>query len=149
MPAYIQASGSLVADETSDIAPRAAGKIKNVSANVGDFVGQGSVIATIDDSDARLQLASAQASVNQAIAGVRQAEARLGLSPNGTFNAATIPEVRAANANYEQSLAELRQAELLAARSRELQAQTDLNRAISEFQRSTGTTLTANNVSVN
>jgi len=107
------------------------------------------VIATIDDSDARLQLASAQASVNQAIAGVRQAEARLGLSPNGTFNAATIPEVRAANANYEQSLAELRQAELLAARSRELQAQTDLNRAISEFQRSTGTTLTANNVSVN
>ena len=42
-----------------------------------------------------------------------------------------------------------RQTELLAARSRELQAQTDLNRAISEFQRSTGTTLTANNVSVN
>jgi hypothetical protein len=37
---------------------------------------------------------------------------------------------------------------LLAARSRELQAQTDLNRAISEFQRSTGNTLTANNVTV-
>ncbi|MEP6703962.1 MAG: TolC family protein, partial [Acidobacteriota bacterium] len=33
-----------------------------------------------------------------------------------------------------------RQMELLAARSRELQAQTDLNKAISEFQRSTGTT---------
>ncbi|MEJ7849280.1 MAG: efflux RND transporter periplasmic adaptor subunit [Pyrinomonadaceae bacterium] len=111
VPAYIQASGSLVADETSDIAPRAAGKVKNVSANVGDFVGQGSVIATIDDSDARLQLASAQAGVKQAIAAVRQAEARLGLSPNGTFNATTIPEVRAANANYEQVLAELRQAE--------------------------------------
>jgi hypothetical protein len=41
-----------------------------------------------------------------------------------------------------------RQTELLAARGRELQAQTDLNRAISEFQRSTGTTLSANNVSV-
>lgn len=111
VPAYIQASGTLVADETSDIAPRAAGKIKNVSANVGDFVGQGSVIATIDDSDARLQLASANAGVKQAVAAVRQAEARLGLSPNGTFNATTIPEVRAANANYEQVLAELRQAE--------------------------------------
>lgn len=111
VPAYIQASGSLVADETSDIAPRAAGKIKNVSANVGDFVTQGSVIATIDDSDARLQLASANAGVKQAIAAVRQAEARLGLSPNGTFNATTIPEVRAANANYEQFLAELRQAD--------------------------------------
>lgn len=41
-----------------------------------------------------------------------------------------------------------RQTELLVARSRELQAQTDLNKAISEFQRATGTTLTANNVTV-
>ena len=41
-----------------------------------------------------------------------------------------------------------RQDELLQARSRELFAQTDLNKAISEFQRSTGTTLTANNVTV-
>lgn len=41
-----------------------------------------------------------------------------------------------------------RQTELLAARSRELQAQTDLNKSISEFQRSTGTTLSANNVTV-
>ena len=41
-----------------------------------------------------------------------------------------------------------RQTELLSARGRELQAQTDLNKAISEFQRSTGTTLSANNVTV-
>lgn len=41
-----------------------------------------------------------------------------------------------------------RQNELLAARGRELQAQTDLNKAISEFQRATGNTLTANNVAV-
>ncbi len=41
-----------------------------------------------------------------------------------------------------------RQTELRAARSRELLAQTALNRAISEFQRATGTTLTANNVTV-
>lgn len=41
-----------------------------------------------------------------------------------------------------------RQTELLAARGRELQAQTDLNKAISEFQLATGTTLTANNVTV-
>jgi outer membrane protein TolC len=41
-----------------------------------------------------------------------------------------------------------RQTDLLAARGNELQAQTDLNKAISEFQRATGTTLTANNVTV-
>jgi multidrug efflux pump subunit AcrA (membrane-fusion protein) len=120
VPAYIQATGSLVADETSDIAPKTAGKIKNVMANVGEFVSQGSVIATIDDKDARLQLTSAQAGVKQAVAGVRQAEARLGLSPNGTFNSSTIPEVRGANANYQQALAELRQAEANEKRYREL-----------------------------
>jgi HAE1 family hydrophobic/amphiphilic exporter-1 len=41
-----------------------------------------------------------------------------------------------------------RQNELLAARGRELQAQTDLNKAIAEFHRATGNTLEANNVSL-
>ncbi|HVQ35898.1 MAG TPA: TolC family protein [Pyrinomonadaceae bacterium] len=41
-----------------------------------------------------------------------------------------------------------RQTELLAARGRELQAQTDLNKAIADFQRATGNTLEANHVSV-
>ena len=120
IPAVIQATGSLTADETSDVAPRTAGKVVNVSANVGDFVGQGSVIAKLDERDARLQLAQANANVAQAVAGVRQAEARLGLSPNGTFNSSTIPEVLTANANYEQVLAELRQAEANEKRYREL-----------------------------
>lgn len=119
-PAYIQASGSLTADETSSIAPKVAGKIANISVNVGEFVSQGSVIATIDDRDARLELATAQAGVKQAVATVRQAEARLGLSPNGTFNSSTIPEVRAANANYQQALAVLRQAQANETRYRQL-----------------------------
>jgi HAE1 family hydrophobic/amphiphilic exporter-1 len=41
-----------------------------------------------------------------------------------------------------------RQMELLSARGRELQAQTDLNKAITEFQRATGSTLEANHVAV-
>lgn len=112
IPAVIQATGSLVAEETSDIAPKVAGKVTNIYANVGQFVSQGAVIAKLDENDARLRLAEAKANVAQAVAGVRQAEARLGLSPNGSFNATTIPEVRVANANYERSLAELRQAEV-------------------------------------
>ena len=120
VPAFIQSTGSLTADETSDIAPKTAGKVTNIYANVGQFVSSGSVIAKLDDKDARLRLAEAQANVKQAIAGVRQAEARLGLSPNGTFNASTIPEVRVANANYEQTIAELKQAEANEKRYREL-----------------------------
>ena len=41
-----------------------------------------------------------------------------------------------------------RQTDLLAARARELQAQTDLNKAISAFQRATGRTLEANQISI-
>lgn len=112
IPAFIQTTGGLVADEISDVAPKVAGKVVNVYVNVGEFVSQGSTIAKIDDKDARLRLVEAQANVNQAIAAVRQAEARLGLSPNGTFNSSTIPEVRAANANVEQLQSEVRETEV-------------------------------------
>ncbi len=135
IPAFIQATGSLIADETSDIAPKAAGKVVNVLANVGQFVQQGSIIAKIDDKDARLRLAETQAGVTQATAGVRQAEARLGLSPNGTFNAMTIPEVRAANASYEQTAAELRQAEANEKRYRELVETGDVSLIVYEQYR--------------
>lgn len=143
IPSVIQATGSLIADETSDIAPKVAGKVVNVSANVGQFVEQGSVIARIDDRDARLQLAEANANVTQAIAGVRQAEARLGLSPNGTFNAAAIPEVRAANASYEQTVAELRQAEANEKRYRDLVETGDVSLIVYEQYRTTRDTARA------
>jgi multidrug efflux pump subunit AcrA (membrane-fusion protein) len=130
-----RATGTLVADETSDIAPKTAGKVANVAVNVGQFVGAGSVVATIDDRDARAQLASAQAGVNQAIAGVRQAEARLGLSENGRFEASAIPEVRAANANYLQAVAEMKQAEANEKRYRELTESGDIALATYETYR--------------
>ena len=76
VPAYIPATGSLVADETSDIAPKVAGKVINIYADVGDFITRGSTIATLDDNDARLRVAEAQANVKKTQAAVRQAEAR-------------------------------------------------------------------------
>jgi HlyD family secretion protein len=116
----IQATGSLTAQESSDVAPKVAGKVANVYVNVGDFVPTGGTIAKLDDTDARQRVAVAQAAVRQQEAAVRQAEARLGLGPNGKFNASTIPEVRAASSAYEQALAQLRQAEANEKRYREL-----------------------------
>jgi multidrug efflux pump subunit AcrA (membrane-fusion protein) len=116
----IQATGSLVANETSDVAPKIAGKIANISVNVGQFIGGGAVLAKIDDRDARLRLAQAQAGVKQAQAAVRQAMARLGLLDGGRFEASAVPEVRAANANYQQMLAQQKQAEANEQRYREL-----------------------------
>ena len=120
VPAYIQATGSFAPQEISNVAPKVAGKVVNVGVNVGQFVQQGTLIVKIDDRNARLELAQAQAGVKQAQAAVRQAEARIGLGPNGEFNASAVPEVRAANANYEQAQAEFRQAEANEKRYREL-----------------------------
>jgi multidrug efflux pump subunit AcrA (membrane-fusion protein) len=120
VPSYVQASGSLIADETSDVASQISGQVVATPVGVGAFVRQGTVIARLNDRDARLRLRQAQSSVQQAIAGVRQAEARLGLRPGGNFDASAIPEVRAASANYDQSVAELRLAEVNERRYREL-----------------------------
>lgn len=135
IPSYIQATGSLIAEETSDIASKVGGRVTNIYANVGQFVTLGSVIAKLDENEARLQVAQAEANVNQAIAGVRQSEARLGLAINGTFTATTIPEVRAASANYEQVLAELRQAEANEKRYRELIETGDVSMIVYEQYR--------------
>lgn len=92
-----------------------------------------------------------EAEVRNAIQALRSAEARLASSLASRSAAEQLYEseqrqFRAGTTTFYLVLQ--RQNELLEARSRELQAQTDLNRAISEFQRATGTTLTANNVDV-
>lgn len=146
IPAFIQATGSMVADESSSIAPKVAGKVANVGVDVGQFVSQGTMIIKIDDRDARLQLANAQAGVKQAQAAVRQAEARLGLGPSGSFSAAAVPEVREANANYLQAQANLRQAELNERRYRGLVESGDVPMITYETFRTTrDTALTAVN----
>jgi membrane fusion protein, multidrug efflux system len=118
--AAIQATGSLVGDETTNVAPKIAGKVSNVYVNAGQFVGNGVLLAKLDDSAERDQLTAAKAAVKQAQAAIRQAEAKIGLGPNGRFDASSVPEVRAANAMYEQALAEQRQAEANEKRYREL-----------------------------
>jgi multidrug efflux pump subunit AcrA (membrane-fusion protein) len=111
VPSYLQATGSLTADETSDVAPQVAGQIVATPVNVGAFVRQGDVLVRLNDRDARLRLNQSRAAVQEAIAGVRQAEARLGLQPGGNFQASNIPEVRGAGSSLEQAQAELRLAE--------------------------------------
>ena len=141
--AVIQATGSLSAQESSDVASKVAGKVSNVYVNVGDFIGAGGTIAKLDDTDARQRVATAKAAVRQQEAAVRQAEAKLGLGPNGKFNASQIPEVRAAGSAYEQALAELRQAEANEKRYRELIESGDVAMATYEQYRTTRDTARA------
>ena len=92
-----------------------------------------------------------EAEVRNALQALRSSEAQLASSLASRKSAEQLydseqRQFRAGTTTFYLVLQ--RQTELLAARGRELQAQTALNKAISEFQRATGTTLSANNVSV-
>lgn len=92
-----------------------------------------------------------EAEVRNALQALRSAEARLASAAASRASAEQLlssEQRQFASGTTTTYLVLQRQNELVAARGRELQAQTDLNRAISEFQRATGTTLTANNVTV-
>jgi outer membrane protein TolC len=92
-----------------------------------------------------------EADVRNALQSLRSAEARLASAASARASAEQqfASEQRQFRAGTTTVFLVLqRQTELLAARGRELQAQTDLNKAIAEFQRATGNTLEANNVSV-
>ena len=111
VPAFIEATGDLEADEKSDVAPQTSGQIVSTPVSVGAFVRQGDVIANLNDRDARLRLQGAQAGEQQATVAVRQAEEKLGLGSGERFDVSSVPEVRIARENYEAALAQARLAD--------------------------------------
>ncbi|HEX5734602.1 MAG TPA: efflux RND transporter periplasmic adaptor subunit [Blastocatellia bacterium] len=109
--AYIQATGSFAADESSDVAPEVSGQVISTPVDVGAFVKQGAVIAQLEDRDARLRLQQALAAEQQAQSAVRQAQERLGLNSGDRFDVNNIPEVRAALRQFEAADAQAKLAE--------------------------------------
>jgi multidrug efflux pump subunit AcrA (membrane-fusion protein) len=127
--AFIQATGSFAADETSDVAPEASGQVAATPVDVGAFVSDGAVIARLDDRDARLRLQQAEAAERQAAAAVRQAQERIGLGQGGAFNADAVPEARAARQNYEAAEAQAKLAGINAQRYARLVETGDVSRS--------------------
>src|SRR6185312_6692713 len=109
--ASVQVTGSFVAKEISDVAPETGGKVIETPVDVGDFVQQGQVIARLEDRDAKLRLDQAEANEQQAEAGLRQAQSRIGLVQGEQFNADNVPEVLSAKANADSAAAQARLAE--------------------------------------
>lgn len=92
-----------------------------------------------------------EAEVRNSVQALRSAEARLNSAISSRKSAELLYESEQRQFRAGTTTLYLvyqRQNELVIARGRELQAQTDLNKAISEFRRATGSTLTANNVTV-
>jgi RND family efflux transporter MFP subunit len=119
IPTYFEATGNLVSDASTDVAPAVAGKIIGVNFDIGSYVNQGDVLIRLDDRDARIKLEQSQAQLNQsqsavmqaeaqaeqARTNVRQAQAQLGLSENEKFDINNVAEVKNAKATLD--LAEL------------------------------------------
>ena len=119
IPTYFEATGNLVSDASTDVAPAVSGKIIAVNFDIGTYLNQGDVMLRLDDRDARIKLEQnqsqlqqsqsavmqAEAQAEQARANVRQAQAQLGLAENQKFDINDIAEVRNAKATLD--LAEL------------------------------------------
>jgi membrane fusion protein, multidrug efflux system len=127
--ATVQATGSFVAHDSSDVAPNEAGIIVDTLVDVGDFVQQGQLIARLDDRDAKLRLDQARAAQQQAEASVRQAQSKIGLGQNQTFDPSTVPEVLSAKAAYESAVAQQKLAQADAKRYENLVNSGDVSRS--------------------
>ncbi len=116
-------------------------------ANLGRTLVQGERI----QDQRKMEEETVQAEVRNAIQALRSGEAKLNSAAAARAAAEQLYESEQRQFRSGTTTLYLvlqRQNDLATARGRELQAQTDLNKAIAEFQRATGITLSANNVSV-
>ena len=135
VPAEFDATGSFIAGESSDVAPLVAGRVVATPVNAGDFVRKGQVLCQLDSRDAQIRLDQVRAQVNEANAGLRQNQSRIGLTGEGAFDANKVPEVAAAKANYDSAQAQARQAAADAQRYANLVASGDVSQSAYEKAR--------------
>ena len=127
IPSYIEATGNLVSDAQTDVAPAIGGKIVEVNFDIGSFVQKGDVLVRLDPRDANIRLEQAKAqveqqrqavqqaesNVEQAIANLRQTQARLGVKDGETFQIKDFSQVKTFTAQLDLAEKELRRTERL------------------------------------
>ncbi len=73
----VQVVGNLVGNATVQVVPKVGGRLASVRVRIGDTVGQGQVIATIEDQEIREQVRQAEAASQVSQATIRQRQADL------------------------------------------------------------------------
>ena len=116
VPVTIEVTGTFVADESSDVAPQVDGQIASTPVDVGTYVRKGVLLVQLNARDAQLRLDQARAAEEQAVAALRQAQARVGMLNGGKFDVNQVPEVMAAAAGYQSAQAQAKLARSEAAR---------------------------------
>ncbi|HEX8368266.1 MAG TPA: TolC family protein [Pyrinomonadaceae bacterium] len=120
---------------------------RTAKANLGRSLAEGTRIEAVRDQTAQQIKFEVQTSLQS----LRSAEARLASAAASRSSSEQLyasEQRRLQNGTSTVYLVLQRQQELVASRARELQAQTDLNIAIANFQRSTGNTFQAHNITV-
>jgi RND family efflux transporter MFP subunit len=130
--AYIQANGSFIAEETSDVAPTIGGRVAATPVEIGDFVKKGDVLCRLEDRDAQLKIEQARAGLEQSKFLLRQAQSRVGLTGNGKFDPEAVPEVASAHAAYQSAIASAKLAEADAKRYENLVKSGDVSQSAYE-----------------
>jgi RND family efflux transporter MFP subunit len=128
LPRYFEATGSLAANQQTDVAPETAGKVAAVSVDMGSYVRRGQMIVKLDDADFRIRIQQAQAQLDQAKATLRQNEAKIGLRPGQKFSPENVPEVAAARSALDLAERNLRRYDKLIETG-------DISRAVYDQQR--------------
>jgi multidrug efflux pump subunit AcrA (membrane-fusion protein) len=113
LPRFLEATGSLAADEQTDVAPSISGKVVAVGVELGSYVKRGQMIVRLDDNDSRIRLEQTIAQLQQAQAAARQAEAKINLRPGQTFDPTRVADVGSARVALELAEKQLRRFERL------------------------------------
>ncbi len=95
----LEVSGTLAADESSEVAAATAGICTKVQVDVGMRVKKGDVLVQLDSRDPALRAQAADASATQALA-------KLGIKPGEKFDPSKVAEVRAAKEGMDLAVDE-------------------------------------------
>lgn len=143
IPSYIEATGNLVSDAQTDVAPAVSGKIVEVNFDIGSYVQQGAVLVRLDSRDAAIRLEQARSQAEQQRKAVAQAEAnvaqssasfkqtldRLGIRDGETFRIENFSQVKSVSAQLELAEREYQ-------RTQRLLESGDVSRSIFDQRRS-------------
>jgi RND family efflux transporter MFP subunit len=113
LPRFFEATGSLAGDQQTDVAPQTAGKVVAVGVDIGSYVRRGQMLVKLDESELKLRVDQAATQVEQAKAGVRQAEEKIGLRPGQAFDPNRVADVAAAKVTLDLAEKNLKRAEKL------------------------------------
>src|SRR6478672_11878387 len=91
LPQYLEGTGSLAANQQTDVAPETSGKVAAVGVDIGSSVRRGQMLVRLEDADFKDRAAQAQAQVDQAKATLDQNRAKLGLRPGQKFSPENVP----------------------------------------------------------